>query len=323
MAKKQVDDKALDWFPFDVVAWLTSETVRAMTNAARGVYIDLLGRQWRDGSVPSDTSKLARLCNETADSFAQIWEEVGPNFVESAPGRLINPRLEQDRTDRDNIRLAKSEAGRKGMASRWGNTPPPAEGHEYNTVITGEKQAGNGTDNRPITGDNQKEKEKEITEELSRESSTPLPPRDPEAFDPFGWDGNPAGLGEAREWLDETFGEGFGTDEVAGSWATLNRHRKQLRVKKYTSDGVKSLAVQMKREGVSPGLFCELLARVVASNWQGVGGGILTSFMAEKRRVPVQTRGQPVLTQTEDSLADAISAGARLIEKGEPLYPCR
>src|SRR5580704_726976 len=42
------------WFPFDVVDWLTSSDVMAMTFAERGMYVTLLCVQWRDGFVSSE-----------------------------------------------------------------------------------------------------------------------------------------------------------------------------------------------------------------------------------------------------------------------------
>jgi len=155
-------DAPLDWFPFNVVAWLTSETARCMGNAARGVYIDLLARQWRDGSIPADVARLARLCGETADSFTAIWEEVGPCFTEldGDSSRLVNLRLEQDRTEQDQARIQKSEAGKRGMAKRWAKSTTGSRAESASELIAGDNTAI-ATNNTAITSDNEKEKEKE------------------------------------------------------------------------------------------------------------------------------------------------------------------
>jgi len=165
-------DAPLDWFPFNVVAWLTSETARCMGNAARGVYIDLLARQWRDGSIPADVARLARLCGETADSFAAIWEEVGPCFTEldGDSSRLINLRLEQDRTEQDQARIQKSEAGKRGNAKRWDAKNRTAEPEESSP--NGEKVAEASHRDRTVIAEvsrcdstviaNRREKEKEV-----------------------------------------------------------------------------------------------------------------------------------------------------------------
>jgi uncharacterized protein YdaU (DUF1376 family) len=155
-------DAPLDWFPFNVVAWLTSETARCMGNAARGVYIDLLARQWRDGSIPADVARLARLCGETADSFAAIWEEVGLCFTEldGDSSRLINLRLEQDRTEQDQARIQKSEAGKRGMAKRWAKSTTGSQAESASEPIADDNTAI-ATNNTVITSDNEKEKEKE------------------------------------------------------------------------------------------------------------------------------------------------------------------
>jgi len=155
-------DAPLDWFPFNVVAWLTSETARCMGNAARGAYIDLLARQWRDGSIPADVARLARLCGETADSFAAIWEEVGPCFTEldGDSSRLINLRLEQDRTEQDQARIQKTEAGKRGMAKRWAKSTTGSQVESASEPIADDNTVI-ATNNGVITSDNEKEKEKE------------------------------------------------------------------------------------------------------------------------------------------------------------------
>jgi hypothetical protein len=48
------------YFPFDVVDWMTSKDVMAMTAAERGVYITLLCVQYRDGFVPADLKACAK-----------------------------------------------------------------------------------------------------------------------------------------------------------------------------------------------------------------------------------------------------------------------
>jgi len=165
----------LAWYPHNVIDWLTSETVRAMSNAAKGVYLDLLCRQWRDGSIPSDVAKLARLCNEPLDVFADLWEEVWPNFTETESGRLVNLRMERDRTEQDQARIAKSEAGKKGMASRWSKRIETKPAPKDNTVITPLSDCNN----RCVTGDNEKEKEKEkeiLVTSTDKAPSTEIPP---------------------------------------------------------------------------------------------------------------------------------------------------
>jgi hypothetical protein len=56
---KLTENPGYTWFPFDVINWLTSPIVNAMSPTAQGVYIRLLAVQWRDGYVSTDPKSLA------------------------------------------------------------------------------------------------------------------------------------------------------------------------------------------------------------------------------------------------------------------------
>jgi hypothetical protein len=155
----------LEWFPFNVTAWLASESVKMMSNAARGVYVHLLALQWREGSIPNDVNALAKLVDEPIGSFKKIWKELESQFPQCADGRLCNERLERDRTAKDSERIAKSDAGKRGMAKRWGKEKPEKTEEKPitndNTVINPLYKANSETNSQLITNDNEKEKEKE------------------------------------------------------------------------------------------------------------------------------------------------------------------
>ncbi|MGA9068748.1 MAG: hypothetical protein WB424_00750 [Terracidiphilus sp.] len=53
------ENRGYSWFPFDVINWLTSPVVNAMSPTAQGIYIRLLAVQWRDGYVSTDPKSLA------------------------------------------------------------------------------------------------------------------------------------------------------------------------------------------------------------------------------------------------------------------------
>lgn len=168
-------DKALEWFPFDAVAWLISPSVMAMSLEAQGAYIRLLAHQWRDGSIPNNPATIAKMCGTSLASFTDVWAELSDKFHDLGDGRLVNLRLEQDRTVSDLNRLARSEAGKAGMAKRWAKdnkTEAPIE-PPNNAVITPLYQS----DNPPITNDNEIEIEKEKRErDTSKQLSTTLSP---------------------------------------------------------------------------------------------------------------------------------------------------
>lgn len=94
--------------------WLTSESVLAMSRAARSLYFDLLLHQWKNGSLPNDEKVLARLTGEGLAEFQALWSEVQKCFDLANDGRLRNPRMEKERRLTEEYRAAKSAAGRKG-----------------------------------------------------------------------------------------------------------------------------------------------------------------------------------------------------------------
>jgi uncharacterized protein YdaU (DUF1376 family) len=111
----------LPFLPLYVDDWLNSESVSLMSFEAQGVYIRLLCYQWRNGSIPSDLSKVARLAGIPIADLGRVWDEVGPMFWE-VDNTLANPRLANERTRQMERYEAKSQGGKQGNAKRWGNT---------------------------------------------------------------------------------------------------------------------------------------------------------------------------------------------------------
>lgn len=124
---------------FEIEASLpTSERAALMSNAALGCYVKLMCCTWREGSIPSDLQRLARLCGEPPHVMAELWEQIQDCFIEdqAKPGRLTHVGLEQQRLAANAVTSAKSKAGRLGAQRRWGdkagsagavsNAPAPA-----------------------------------------------------------------------------------------------------------------------------------------------------------------------------------------------------
>ena len=158
-------DRALDWLPFNVVDWLTSPFVTCLSLAAQGAYMRLLAIQWRDGLIPSDPAKIARLCACSPSEFAPIWEEIEEKF-DPVDGGLANPRLERDRTNTDELRLKRAEASRKGHAVRWGegNKTMPTACQPHNKTMPTACQPHDKP--VPTSSQNDAEKEKEKEKEI-------------------------------------------------------------------------------------------------------------------------------------------------------------
>lgn len=68
---------AFQLYPSD---FLSDENVVLMSNRGIGCYIKLMCYCWREGSIPADIRKVARLCGETGSDMAELWQEISPCF---------------------------------------------------------------------------------------------------------------------------------------------------------------------------------------------------------------------------------------------------
>lgn len=94
--------------------WRSNRRVQRMSWAAKGLYRDLLDEQWAEGSIPNDIHDLADICGCPTAVMQQYWPEIEQCFDEREDGRLINAKMENQRTDLDAKRIKQSDAGRKG-----------------------------------------------------------------------------------------------------------------------------------------------------------------------------------------------------------------
>ncbi len=107
---------AFQFYPSD---FLSDENVILMSNQAVGCYIKLLCVCWKEGSIPSDLSKLTKLCNETPETMAELWPSLEPCFKQNSHGRMTNPRLEREWLKQQGFRKERSESGKRGASKRW------------------------------------------------------------------------------------------------------------------------------------------------------------------------------------------------------------
>src|SRR5437867_3632840 len=108
---------AYPWYPGDA---LSSERMQSMSLAQQGAYRRLLDYQWLNGSIPESILGLARLCNVHVNRMRSLWGGISGAFVAaSEPGRLINLKLEGIRQEQVAFKKGRSEAGKKGMRSRY------------------------------------------------------------------------------------------------------------------------------------------------------------------------------------------------------------
>jgi hypothetical protein len=110
-------------FPLYAQDFISDENVVLMNNQEVGCYIKLLCFNWKQGSIPNDIDKIARLCGEDGGVMAELWQAIKPCFVElkKSPGRLVNPRIEKERQIQQRYRDGQSERGKLGAAKRWKN----------------------------------------------------------------------------------------------------------------------------------------------------------------------------------------------------------
>lgn len=108
------------WFPFYVDDWLASESVRAMSLAARGLYIECLRHAWTEGSIPADVTLLARVLGVSRREVATLWPQVAPKWQPAGEGRLTNARLEAERAKADAVSKRRAEAGKRGAQAKHG-----------------------------------------------------------------------------------------------------------------------------------------------------------------------------------------------------------
>jgi uncharacterized protein YdaU (DUF1376 family) len=114
----------LEWFPF---YWRDfDEGTRELTNEEVGAYMRLLSYQWRMGSIPADRARAGRVTGEQISETA--WEGLQRKFIaHEEPGRLVNARMREVRTEqarRHALRVAAGRAG--GYAKASSNAPSNA-----------------------------------------------------------------------------------------------------------------------------------------------------------------------------------------------------
>jgi hypothetical protein len=113
--------EAIQWFKVYPAETLSDELFSGWTIEERGAWFTLILVNWREGSIPSDLTTLARLLHVDSSTMRSLWSAIGSRFVRhpDVPGRLTSPRVEREREAAEHLMKQKVEAGRKGANSRW------------------------------------------------------------------------------------------------------------------------------------------------------------------------------------------------------------
>lgn len=93
---------------------------------AVGAYIRLMLVSWEQGGLPSAVEELDAI----SPGAAKHWARLEPKWPEGSDGLRRNARLEAERRKAIALRAARSEAGRKGNATRWGDRKAIANGSQ-------------------------------------------------------------------------------------------------------------------------------------------------------------------------------------------------
>ena len=108
------------WFPIYATEMLGDEDFLAWSPAERGCWITLSARCWADGSIPDDIERMARLCGCDTQAMLKHWQSIASKFVQSqSEGRLLSPRIEEERAKAIAKAEGLSKRGQAGAAARW------------------------------------------------------------------------------------------------------------------------------------------------------------------------------------------------------------
>src|SRR5205814_3230210 len=89
------------WFKFWAVRWYNSETVQKMTDAERGIFIQILVGCWIFGELPRDPWRLSKQLHtryETTTKWLQKYGGHGSRVVvdgQSGSSYLVVPKLDE------------------------------------------------------------------------------------------------------------------------------------------------------------------------------------------------------------------------------------
>lgn len=128
------------WFAFYVDDY--SGGTRTMSLAAKGAFVDLLGYQFQNGSVPDSDKLICRILGCLPDEWAAVEEEVRAKFY-GIDGALVNHRMEGERSEREGYREKAAANGRKG--GRPKKTEPFPNGNRTLSENETQKKASTST----------------------------------------------------------------------------------------------------------------------------------------------------------------------------------
>lgn len=141
----------IEWYPWYVTRWRSSETRFRLTAAARGIYRELLDQCWIEGSLPCDLRSLQSICGATNKEFKSAWPQIEPCF------KLIGDRLHQRTVDENRPGQVAKIAARREAGTRGGVNSGTSRNQEKLA-----KNEANAKQTRSKTEANAKQKRTEL-----------------------------------------------------------------------------------------------------------------------------------------------------------------
>lgn len=153
-------------FYFNTNDWLGSQSVKLMSKAERGVYIQLLAIAWggkQPGTLPASEDQVRRL----AECTAAEWDEYGPAILPLFP-------LSECQTYRYNERLmlevdkekVKSEKAAASANKRWGK--------DADAMRTQCERNASASENNANASENTCERNAQVQEQVKKEQPMPI-----------------------------------------------------------------------------------------------------------------------------------------------------
>ena len=155
-----------------------SRKVQRLSPLERGLHRELLDEQWEKGWIPDDIEKLAEICDCPVEMMCEAWPNIRRCYepIEDDPSKLINSRLERERTETDSKRAACARAGLASANAKHASTDVD-EGQQPSTGVSGRYIA--------VAGAEQEHEQVERTDAHGSEGTKPEPLKPPESDPPY------------------------------------------------------------------------------------------------------------------------------------------
>lgn len=143
--------------------WRANRKVQRMSWQAKGLYRELLDEFWAEGVLPTDHAELADICCCTVEEFDTFWLEIEPSWEVTDAG-LVNRKMDEQRTDTDNVRAINARNGRNGALAKLANANEPlATASDRQNVSSGRHIAEQSREEQSRAEHTQRREEKNLS----------------------------------------------------------------------------------------------------------------------------------------------------------------